>query len=394
MKLLLVFTENYASGGANRYLIDSVNGVSRLFDKVVIVSNRGGLFREDLDRLNCEVSLYEIKIADRAYSFKFLEYLPNYFKAIIISALKPFDPLSFIINIVKFSFLLRKLKPTAVLACNGGYPAAYSTLAMILASRIMNISCALSIVSLPRDRSRLLYTYAYILDYLVCRAVSVIIVNSHATKRALLQLRGFPDNKISVVYNGLEVKQMSQHERKSKTEGLIIGCVARMDREKGVLFLLEAFAVLVSKYHNIKLTLVGNGDVSEELSMRIDELGLQEQVKLTGYYNGDINELLLSFDIYAFPSLWEGFPYSILEAMRAGCSIVATNVGGIPEAVRNREEALLVPPSSVEALESAIEELISDDDLRNMLGKNARNRFSDMFTIEKMNQRLQEVLST
>ena len=393
MKRLLVFTENYIRGGGNRYLIDTVNGVSRHFDKVVIVSNRGGLFQEDLDRLNCEISLYERIIVSRGHSFKFLEILPAFFRTIIIKALKPLDPFFFFINFLNLFFLLRKFKPTAVLACNGGYPAAYSTLAMILASRIMNISCTLSIVSMPRDRSRLLYLYEYLLDHLVCRAVNVIIVNAHAIARALLQLRGFSKNKIAIVYNGIEETQEIQRKRKLKNESLIIGCVARMDRAKGVLFLLEAFGALARKYQNIQLVLVGKGDVSEELSMRVGELGLQDQVRLAGYHNGEIYDLLLSFDIYVFPSLWEGFPYSILEAMRAGCSIVATDVGGIPEAVRNRVEGLLVPPYTAEALESAIEELINDADLKNMLGKNARNRFLDMFTIDKMNQRLQEVLS-
>ena len=394
LKILLVFTENYMRGGGNRYLIDSVNGVSRHFDKVVIVSNRGGLFREDLDRLNCEISLYARRIVSRAYSLKFLEILPDFSRTIIIKAFKPLDPLFFFINFINLLFLLRKIKPTAVLSCNGGYPAAYSTLAMILASRIMNISCALSIVSMPIDRSRLLYPYEYLLDHLVCRAVNIIIVNAHAIARALLKLRGFSKNKIAVVYNGIEEKKVIQRARKSESESLVIGCVARMDRAKGVLFLLEAFSALARKYQNIKLVLVGKGDVSKELSMRIDELGLQDQVRLTGHHNGDINDLLLSFDIYVFPSLWEGFPYSILEAMRAGCPILATNVGGIPEAIRNRVEGLLIPPSSVEELESAIEELINDVDLRNMLEKNARNRFLDMFTVEKMNERLEEVLST
>lgn len=113
-----------------------------------------------------------------------------------------------------------------------------------------------------------------------------------------------------------------------------------------------------------------------------------------GYYEGDTHYLLSSLDIYVLPTLHEGFPYSILEAMRANCAIISTNVGGIPEAIRNRVEGLLVPLSSVEVLELAIEELINDADLRNMLGKNARNRFLDMFAMEKMNQRLQEVLST
>jgi hypothetical protein len=226
LKLLLVFTENYKPGGGNRYLIDLVNGVSRHFDEVFIVSNRGGLFHEDLDRLNCEISLSTRRIVNRAYSLKFLEILPDFFRTIIIKALKPLDPLFFFVNFLNLFFLLRKLKPTAVLACNGGYPGAYSPLAMILASRIMNVSCALSIVSMPVDRSRLLYPYEYLLDYLVCRAAGVIIVNAHAITRALLQLRGFSENKIAVVYNGIEEKKVIQRARKSESESLVIGCVA------------------------------------------------------------------------------------------------------------------------------------------------------------------------
>lgn len=380
-------------GGGNRYLIDSVNGVCRHFDKVVIASNCGGLFKEDLVRLNCEISVCERKIVSRDYSFKFLEILPVFFRTIIIKALKPLDPLLFLINFLNFVFLVRKLNPSAILSCNGGYPAAFSTIAMVLVARMTGTPCAFTIVSLPTRRSILLYPYEWLIDQLVWRSAKKVIVNAHAIKQAIAQIRGCPGEKITVVHNGLEeVSDLNRKKVVGKND-LIIGCVARMARAKGVLFLLEAFVALASKYQNIHLVLVGEGDVSGELSRRINELGLQDRVRLTGYYNGDIHGLLMSLDIYVFPSLWEGFPYSILEAMRAGCPIVTTNVGGIPEAIDNNEEGLLVTPGSCKELEIAIEKLALDEGLRVRLGNNARKKFDRSFSLSVMNKNMNEALT-
>lgn len=391
MNRLLVFTENHVRGGGNRYLIDSINGVALYFDQIVIASNPGGLYKEDLARLNSEVQLTETRLFSRDYSFNFTGFMNGFLKAVIIKLLKPLDPLLFIINLLNLLSLLKKVKPSVVMSCNGGYPAAYSTIAMILAARLRKIPCVMTVVSLPTKRSLLMYPYEWLLDNMVCRAADVIIVNAKSIEQELVKSRGFAENKIAVVYNGLEALDFKLSDKDGAEHNLSIGCIARMDRSKGVFPLLGAFAQLAGKYPELRLVLVGKGDASEELAHKVNELGLSERVSLTGYYDGDINELLVSFDIYVFPSLWEGFPYSILEAMRAGCAIVATRVGGIPEAIGNNEEGLLVPPGSENALAEAIEKLVHGREFCASLRINARQKFNEKFSLQVMHENLTRV---
>ena len=117
-----------------------------------------------------------------------------------------------------------------------------------------------------------------------------------------------------------------------------------MDVAKGALLLFDAFAHLAKRHPGLRLVLAGHGDASAELARRTEALGLQNQVQLLGHYDGGIDLLLTTFDLYVFPSLLEGFPYSIIESMRAGRTIIATNVGGIPEAIMDGKDGLLIEP--------------------------------------------------
>jgi glycosyltransferase involved in cell wall biosynthesis len=209
-----------------------------------------------------------------------------------------------------------------------------------------------------------------------------VIVNAQAISLSLQTLRGMPPGRADVLHNGLEDAPPAEAARRAGR--LQLGCVARLDRLKGVLDLLEAFASLAAAFPQLDLILAGEGDVSGQMRQRVRELGLQERVRFLGHYSGDIATLLASFDIYAFPSLWEGFPYSILEAMRAGCPIVATRVGGIPEAIRDRSEGLLVAPAEPVAMAAAIAELAQDSALRQTLGHNARLAFDRQFSLSRM----------
>jgi glycosyltransferase involved in cell wall biosynthesis len=116
-------------------------------------------------------------------------------------------------------------------------------------------------------------------------------------------------------------------------------------------------------------------------------------VQLLGAYQGDVDALLASFDAYVFPSYWEGFPYSILEALRAGCAIVATRVGGIPEAISNGHDGILIEPRSATAIVDAIEYLLANPDARQTLSANARERYERDFSLHGMHQRMRGALS-
>jgi glycosyltransferase involved in cell wall biosynthesis len=116
---------------------------------------------------------------------------------------------------------------------------------------------------------------------------------------------------------------------------------------------------------------------------RARELGIADRVEASGYSDANIQATLESFRVYAFPSFHEGLPYSILEAMRAGCTIVSTAVGGIPEVMRDGMEGLLVPPRDSAALANAIDRLLSDEAASSRLGRAARARFEQNYSLEK-----------
>lgn len=384
MKRLLVFTENYVRGGGNRYLVDTVNALSGSFNEVVIAGNPNSLFSEDRARLRVSFSWLPVHILTQGRLMQGAKAWPRPLKVIPWLAALVLAPVLSLYNLIVCLRLIGKTEPSMVLGCNGGYPGGRSVLAMLVAARCLNVPAVLSVVSVPMPRSTI-GLYGRITDSLVGRAASAVIVNAEAVADGLRSLRGFPAEKIRIVHNGLEDKVSSRREVSAE---LRVGCVSRLDKEKGVLYLLEAFSLLASAHPALRLVMVGQGDVSDILARRVNELALNERVDLVGYYDGDIGVALAEIDIYVFPSLHEGFPYSILEAMRAGCAIVATSVGGIPEAISNEREGLLVEPASAQALADAMARLIADEELRTRLGSAARARFVKEFSLKAMGERL------
>lgn len=394
MNRLMVMTENYVRGGGNRYLIDSVNAVRDRFGQVELVSNPGGIFEEDLAKLGQPAAIITVPFLTAARIYYALEHAPVLLRRIAMLMLKPLEPLLFLYNFMRSSRLIRRRSPSLVLVCNGGYPGGQAALATVLAARRHRVPVLLSVVSTPMRRRPLWQPYDRLVDSLVWNALDAVVVNARSIVAALHELRDMPMQKAVVVYNGLPAVPAAGQTLVKVTGEILIGCVARMDRAKGVLYLLDAFIRLAARHPQLKLVLVGDGDASAVLAQRVDAAGLRERVELMGHVKGAVDHILQSFDIYAFPSLHEGFPYSILEAMRSGCAIVSTDVGGIPEAVSDGREGLLVEAASVDGLEQAIERLILDQELRQRLGSEARAKFIRLFTLEAMSTQLSNVIGS
>jgi glycosyltransferase involved in cell wall biosynthesis len=216
------------------------------------------------------------------------------------------------------------------------------------------------------------------IDAVVWRAVKLVIVNAQAIADALQRQHDMPWALARTVYNGLPDAAYHSRDRTVWT----IGFVARLDKAKGVMVLLDAFRELSARWPKVRLKLVGQGDASSVLATRIRELGLETRVEASGYSEGNIHRTLESFRIYAFPSFHEGLPYSILEAMRAGCTIVASSVGGIPEILRDGCEGVLVPPRDTAALAKAIDRLLTNEEEAFRMGRAARERFERNYRLE------------
>lgn len=382
---LLVFTENYGRGGGNRYMIDLINGVAGLFDAVIIASNPGGVFDEDLERLGVEPGRAQPHVVTAARAWNGLHTAHPCLSTLVVRGLHTGDALAMEYNAAVLGRLISQVRPSAVLSCCGGYPTTRASMAMLLAASRRGIPTALSLVSVPYARRRGLRRYEAWLDRRVWRSAGVVIVNVGQIGSTLRELRDLPKGKTIVVHNGL-----SDDPRRVAPEvggeRLTIGCVSRIDKLKGTHVLLQAFGRLAARYPSVDLVLAGDGPEMGRLRSAVKSMDLAGRVTLTGQFSGDVAELVSSFDIYAFPSLWEGLPYAVLEAMRAGCAIVSTDVGGIPEAVVEGESGLLVDAGSADELAEALARLVADPALRRRLGAGARDRFVAGFSLKSMHE--------
>ncbi len=146
--------------------------------------------------------------------------------------------------------------------------------------------------------------------------------------------------------------------------------------------LLDAVARVQERTPAIRLLLVGDGDLRGDLEAQARSLGLSETVTFAGHRT-DVPKALAVFDVFVLPSLWEGMPNVVLEAMAAGLPVVATAVGGTPEVVVDGVTGFLVPPRDPDALAEAITRLLRDPDLRRKMGQAGQKRIEQHFSIEE-----------
>jgi glycosyltransferase involved in cell wall biosynthesis len=136
------------------------------------------------------------------------------------------------------------------------------------------------------------------------------------------------------------------------------------------------------------VVIIGEGPLRAQLAQTIEELGIQKQVQLLGA-RSEIPELLNTLDIFVLPSLSEGLPMSILEAMACGLPVVATRVGGIPEVVLDGQTGILVSSQDVPQFASALETLVQQKSIRENLGSQGRQRVVEHFSRQRMVQEYQ-----
>lgn len=196
-----------------------------------------------------------------------------------------------------------------------------------------------------------------------------------------------PRSRLRVIRNGVAAPRPSKSREEVRRElglgdrptGII---VARVDGQKGHETILRALQRLPQSPPIILVA--GDGAERPRLQALAGKLGLSEaQVRFLGF-RADIPELLASADFFLLPSVTEGLPLSLLEAMSLGLPAIATPVGGIPEVVRNESEGLLVPVNDADALAAAIRRLTQDPPLARALGRRARDRALQEFSFERM----------
>lgn len=204
----------------------------------------------------------------------------------------------------------------------------------------------------------------------------------------------FAAGKVETIINGAEASPYDPQAaaatrsdlRKAlglSPEAYIVGTVTRLEPQKAVHLLLEAFAQLAGSASNAELVIAGDGYLREELQRLSDNLGLRQRVHFLGWRE-DVRALLTTFDVFALSSRWEGLPIAILEAMSASCPVVSTAIGGIPEMITSEHDGLLVPADNPQALGAALQRVYQDRLFATALAKNALACFGEKFSLTRM----------
>lgn len=210
---------------------------------------------------------------------------------------------------------------------------------------------------------------------------------------------GIRPNKIQLILNGIppipnipQVEKEKLRNQLSIKEGqLMVLSVGRLAPPKGHAVLLDAIAKLPQPQKgNLQFFIAGDGSLREELEHQANRLDIHEQVTFLGIRQ-DIPELLRAADIFALPSLWEGLPLVILEAMSAGLPILATHVEGITDAIQDGKSGIVIPIQDPDEMKDKLILLGNQPELRETLGNNAEIHFTSQFDINRMCQQYENL---
>ena len=235
---------------------------------------------------------------------------------------------------------------------------------------------------------------------LIASCVDRYLPVSEAAAQILRDAFRIPAAKVQVVHNGIPFSSFGRAHSVAPLAGVIpqetlpvILTVGRLGEEKGHHYLLRA-ATLVPQ---ATLVIAGEGSLRQSLEAQARQLGIDDRVKFLGHRE-DIQDLLAMCDVFVLPSLSEGLPVSVLEAMAASKPVIASAVGGNKEVVIHGETGLLVPPADPSALATAIQSILSDRELALRLATAGKARvqlqFSAKTMVERITQTYRELLDT
>jgi glycosyltransferase involved in cell wall biosynthesis len=213
------------------------------------------------------------------------------------------------------------------------------------------------------------------LEEKVSRAAFVVGISSFG--RSQLYLRTSPSlwPKIQVIHCGLE-PSFHTNTRDTPISSCRLVCVGRLSEAKGQILLIEAIGLLAKRGIHVELSLAGDGPMRGEIEKRVEELGLRDKVRITGWISSErVREEILASRAMVLPSFAEGLPVVIMEALALRRPAISTYIAGIPELIESGENGWLIPAGSISDLSAAIELCLSKstDDIRRMgdLGRQA-----------------------
>jgi len=215
------------------------------------------------------------------------------------------------------------------------------------------------------------------------KSVTIIAV-SKVIKNQLVQM-GVKENRIQVIYNGVDLNLFKMKKIYwDHPERFIVGVVARLEKEKGIEFLLKATQMVQEFIPSARAIIVGDGPERKKLEWLASQLGLKEKIQWVGYQES-IEKWYHFFDVLVLPSVKrESFGITLVEAMASGIPVVASKIGGTSEIIDDKINGLLVPPGNSDKLAEAIIYLYNNRAETKEMIRKGRDKVEKMFSLERM----------
>jgi glycosyltransferase involved in cell wall biosynthesis len=359
MKIAQVLTRGDVLGGAQSHVRELSLELRRLGHEVTVITGAPGMFTDQLQQ--AEIPWLQVK-----------------------SLVRPLRPHRDLAAFVQLWSVLRQLKPDLVCA----HTAKAGSLGRA-AARLHNIPSVFTPHGWSMfDRNSLKWNPLFCWAECLAGRLGTRVINVCEFEREFAQQwRVCPANALEVVHNGIAEISLIRL-RPIDTQPSLIVMVARFASQKDHASLLQALSGLLRMEWS--LLLVGTGELEPRIRAQIAALGLGDRVRILPAET-NVDRLLMEAQIYVLSTHFEALPISILEAMRAGLPVVATDVGGISESVREGETGLLTRHGDVDGLRDALARLIADPALRLALGSAGHQLWSTQFTASKMAVRTVEV---
>ena len=347
-KILFIVTQS-EFGGAQRFLWNLISGLSKGYEITVAAGPEG-------DDENGLLKFLEKK----GINTRHLKYLK-----------RGVNPLfDFYLGLIEIYNLIKKEKPDILFLCSSKAGALGALVGRL--AGVKKIIYRIGGWTFNDPRSLWARAFYRFIEKVSARWKDIIIVNAECHRKQAIKLGIKPRREILTIYNGignLEFLSRKKARRllKLKDSDFVVGTIANNYPAKGIKYLIKA----AKEFQSIKFIIIGKGN----------------------RFIPEAYKYLKAFDIFVLPSVKEGFPWTILEAMAAEVPIIATRVGAIPEIIEHNKSALLVEPKNPEELAKAINKLIKDKNLQEKLTKKARKIVGEKFTLDKMVKKYENLLS-
>ncbi len=355
------FPPRLVTGGTQRHLLEVLKFIDReRFHPIVISAKRGG----DLGRAIVErgVELVELNLGERVLSGDF-------------------------VRCVRQTADVFRARGVDVVQCFQWRPALIGMAAARVARRGRIVAGRRSA---PVERGA-----RALLEDLVVRFADRVVVNAEA-----LRPRGAAAARTDVIPSGVDTdvfrpradfRAVARARIGVDPAHPVIGTVGRLERRKGTDVLVAAAAELVKKgLPDLRVVVVGDGPLRDELPLLAARLGIADRVHMLGD-RSDVPEMLAALDVFVLPSRSEGMSNALLEAMASALPVVATAVGGNPEAVSAETTGMLIPPDDPTTMADAVLRLVTSPALASELGRAARRRVEERYGAQAMVRRLEAV---